>query len=240
MNDNEVPAVVTIPTEATDPHQVQETTKCKTTYYLGSGVFLIGLYIVSHNTLLWSPIGIALCTFILAIPFLLNGIYHASIRRILFRLGLSPCGTLYRYCSGYLARLMSHTFLGLFATLVVIMEVVYTPRPHLHLWSLLALSMLLLYPVYRWIHRIVVREAPAWHAGGISMTLSSALVSIAAAILFSLLTIFWTDYPVFESVSSAIASQPRFLVNDHSVGLLFDYYSQARGAAYCVARPRAR
>ena len=231
MNENEVTEVATVSIEVTDPEIVHKATKCKTSFFLGAGLFLIVLYSVSNHAVRWHPFGIGLCTWILAIPILMNGIYHASIRRVLFLTGLSRRGHIYRYCSGYVLRLILHTFLGLCAAIVIIMEVVYSPRPHVQLWSIFALSSLLIYPVYRRIHRIVLREAPAWHAGRISMTISSSLVAILAAILFAISTNFGTDYPIFESVSSAIASQPRFLVNDQPIGLLLDYYSQARGAA---------
>lgn len=232
MNEREIAEVSTVPTETTDLYRSHTTTKRKlTTFVLGAGLFLFVLFLASTNVTRWSPFGIVLCTWALAIPILLNGVYHASIRRVLFINGLSEKGRIYWFCSGYVIRLIVHTILALCATIAIIMEVIYSPRPHVHTWSFFVFSAFVLYPVYSGIHRIVLQEVPDWHAGRISMRLSSVLVAIPVAAAFVLLTNFGTDYPVFDSVSSAISSQPQFIVNDQSIGLLLDYYSQARGAA---------
>ena len=200
-------------------------------YVFGGPVFLIALFIISQYIVGLSPIGIALCTLIVAIPILFNGVYHASTSRILFLQGLRSNGTIFRFCSGYVVRLLLHTILGLCAAIVLVTELLYSPPYHVYMWGSIVLAVILLPTAYSIAERIVHKEALNWLTGKISLTIAGVTVALIVTVVYSMLTNLAIDSPIYETWQTAVASQPQFSANEPSIGLLFDFYNQVRGIA---------
>ena len=84
--------------------------RCRATYVVAGPVFFITLFVITKFIVGLSPIGIAMCTVVVATPILFNGVYHASTSRVLFLQGLYYKGKIFRFCSGYALRIFSYDY----------------------------------------------------------------------------------------------------------------------------------
>ena len=201
--------------------------------------YLLLLYFASRHVVQQGRFGIALFTFVVALPIMVNGAYHAAVSRILFLQGLRTQGKIFRFYSGYVVRLLTHTVLGLFAAIAMVVEVIYSATPHFYVWSTLAIVMLILYPIYSKVSITAGAEVQGWNKDRISLLVATVLVAFVATIFYSIATNFIAEVPIFESIDAAVSAQPQFDTHERSIALLFDYYNQARGTAqYTLAHLR--
>ena len=204
-------------------------------YFIASIAYMAVLYAVSNSLNRLGPFSTFLSSLMIAVPIVAISAYSSAVTRIIFWQGaLQERSRIIRFLAGYLWRVALAVVLSIWASIYLIVRVIFNPGSEWSLWASVLVSIPVLYFVLHYVVKpLLIEDVRPFARCAVFSLPAIAATAVVATLVFCISENWGADHPRYEDLSSALANQPiysgasafveQFFNIMRSIGALSDY-----------------
>ena len=179
-------------------------------YFIASIAYVALLYAASTSLNTLGPLSTFLLTLMIAVPTIAGSAYWSAVTRTIFLQGaLHERSRIVRLLTGYWWRVAFAVTLSMWASLFLIVRVIFNQGSEWSLWTSVVVSIPVLYLVLHFVAKpVLTKHVRPFARGTVFSFPSAAATAIVATLVFCILDNWGVDHPRHHDLVSALDSQP--------------------------------